>query len=149
MDCLLEAWLLVHYPLYLCIVSNLQKGRTPLHLACVGEHVEVAKCVAVYDPSSLHGIDKVIIDQSSPSPTPKVWFDLNSNNNKKYLCLLSHALCCVLLCLQNHRTALHIACKRHVPSLCEELVRCKSCIPYKVDKVSAIVLCVPTHFCGH
>ena len=38
---------------------NLQKGRTPLHLACVGEHVEVAKCVALYDPSSLHGIDKV------------------------------------------------------------------------------------------
>ena len=43
---------------FLCSV-NLQKGRTPLHLACVGEHVEVAKCVAVYDPSSLHGIDKV------------------------------------------------------------------------------------------
>ena len=40
-------------------VLILQKGRTPLHLACVGEHVEAAKCVAVYDPSSLHGIDKV------------------------------------------------------------------------------------------
>ena len=38
---------------------TLQKGRTPLHLACVGEHVEAAKCVAIYDPSSLHGIDKV------------------------------------------------------------------------------------------
>ena len=42
---------------------------------------------------------------------------------------------CLCVYLQSHRTALHIACKRHVPSLTDELVRCKSCVPYKVDKV--------------
>ena len=47
---------------YSTVLFNLQKGRTPLHLACVGENVEAAKCVAVYDPSSLHGIDKVMAE---------------------------------------------------------------------------------------
>ena len=44
------------------------------------------------------------------------------------------------ICSQSYRTALHIACKRHVPSLTDELVRCKSCVPYKVDKVRSLFI---------